>query len=105
MHLSFCTSVFYCQTAQDISVANVQMFFESLSVRGGHTHILKLAKDRMDDAAETHPKPDPSKSCDETQDPEEKQDHTSHHLGNNQILLKVITQISLLHFGYHCVCV
>ncbi|KAK3571777.1 hypothetical protein QTP86_018706, partial [Hemibagrus guttatus] len=44
----------HVKTAQDISVANVQTLFKSLSARGGHTHVSELTKDSFHHAAETH---------------------------------------------------
>ncbi|KAB5586635.1 hypothetical protein PHYPO_G00003950 [Pangasianodon hypophthalmus] len=63
----------HVKTAQDISVANMQTLFKSLSTRGGHTHVSELAKESNNDTAETRSQPDPSISCDETRQPEEKQ--------------------------------
>ncbi|XP_060777097.1 dynein axonemal assembly factor 3-like [Neoarius graeffei] len=78
----------HVKTAQDISVANVQTLFKSLSKRAGHTHVSELAEESVDGTAETQP--EPSVSRDETQQPEdkpddkthaeEKQNHTSHRL-------------------------
>ncbi|MCJ8728387.1 hypothetical protein PDJAM_G00004050 [Pangasius djambal] len=62
----------HVKTAQDISVANVQTLFKSLSTRGGHTHVSELAKESVDGTAETQSQPEPSISC-ETQQSEEKQ--------------------------------
>ncbi|KAG7335565.1 hypothetical protein KOW79_000258 [Hemibagrus wyckioides] len=44
----------HVKTAQDISVANVETLFKSLSTRGGHTHVSELTKDSFDHTAETH---------------------------------------------------
>lgn len=108
-HLPLSASVSYSQTAQDISVANVQTLFKSLSTRAGHTHVSELAKESVDDTAETRSQPEPSISRDETQQPEEKtvsavdqkeaiepdnkthaeekQNHISHQLGNKRVIL------------------
>lgn len=100
------TSASYSQTAQDISVANIQTLFKALSTRGGHAGVSELAAAATtSDTAETRLQPDPSAPCEETQKAEvkrvsvfdqkeangpdnearaeETQNHMSHHLGNS----------------------
>ncbi|KAF4087554.1 hypothetical protein AMELA_G00071920 [Ameiurus melas] len=47
----------HVKTAQDVSVANVQTLFNSLSSRGGHAHVPKLTEEPTDVAAETRSPP------------------------------------------------
>ncbi|KAL6489143.1 hypothetical protein MHYP_G00028840 [Metynnis hypsauchen] len=68
----------HVKTAQDITVANVQMLFESLSARGGHRYAPQLVSEcagSNNHRVETQPQSDLSAN-DETESPQQSQDST-----------------------------